>query len=70
MLVISEDYNFKNKEGKVKYKIHTSETNMIATPIEDKGDIDKVIERFLKKLNECISESFDKRRVKVNKSLR
>lgn len=40
---------------------------MLTSTIEDKGDIDKVIGRFIKKLNGCIASSFDKKRVKADK---
>ena len=40
---------------------------MLSSTIYDKGDIDKVIERFLKKLNGCIAANFNKRRVKADK---
>ena len=40
---------------------------MLSSTIDDKGDIDRVIERFLKKLNGCIAANFNKRRVKADK---
>jgi hypothetical protein len=63
----TETYNFKNKECQALFKKYTSETNILTSTIDDKGDIDKVIERFLKKLNGCIALTFDKRRVKSDR---
>ena len=63
----SKTYNFKNKECQALFKKYTSETNIITSTIYDNGDIDKVIERFFKKLNGCIALTFDKRRVKSDR---
>ena len=40
---------------------------MLSSSIDDKGDIDKVINRFIKKLNGCIATNFDKRRINKDK---
>ena len=40
---------------------------MLSSSIDDKGDIDQVINRFIKKLNGCIATSFDKRRINKDK---
>ena len=49
--VKSEVYNLKNRECQLKFKKYISDTNMLSSTIDDKVDIDKVIKRFLKKLN-------------------
>ena len=37
---------------------------MLSSTVNDKGDIDKVFDRFIKKLEGCIATNFQKQRVK------
>ena len=53
-------YNFKNKEGQQKFKLLTSNTNMLSSTINEDGDVDKVAENFLKKIDGCIAACFKK----------
>ena len=62
-----EVYNLKNKLCQAKFKKFTSNTKMLSSSIDDKGDIDQVINRFIKKLNGCIATNFDKRRINKDK---
>ena len=65
---VKEDvYNLKNKTCQETFKKLTSETSMLSSSIEEKGDIDKVIKRFIKKLNGCIAMTFKKNRVNHDK---
>ena len=43
---------------------------MLSSCINDKGDINEVINRFIKKLNGCIATNFDKRRVNKDKNIK
>ena len=63
---IIEVYNLNNKECQAAFKKYTSETNMLSSCIDEEGDIDKVINNFMKKLDGCIAVSFKKRRVGQN----
>ena len=58
-----ELYNLKNVECQEKFKAYTSNTNMLSSIFDSKEDIDILTERFLKKLNGCISRSFKKIRI-------
>ena len=66
--VKEEVYNLKNKTCQEMFKKLTSETSMLSSSIEEEGDIDKVIKRFLKKLNGCIGMAFKKNRVNHDKA--
>ena len=63
----NELYNLKNKECQAEFKKYTSKTKMLSSTISDEGDLNKSVERFLKKLNGCIAKSFKKTRVKGHK---
>ena len=58
-----EVYNLKNLECQSKFKDYTDNTNMLSSTIDESGDINTVMKRFLKKLNGCIAVNFKKRRV-------
>ena len=62
-----EVFNLKNRLCQKRFKDFTSNTNMLSSCIDDKGDINEVIKRFIKKLNGCIATNFGKRRVNKNK---
>ena len=56
----TEVFNLKNKVCQKRFKEFTSNTNMLSSCINDKGDINEVINRFIKKLNGCIATNFEK----------
>ena len=58
-----EVYNLKNREGQENFRKYTNETKMLSSTIDEEGDINKVIARFIKKLNGCIAVNFQKKRV-------
>ena len=60
-----EVYNLKNKECQSQFKKYTEETTMLSSTINEEDDINKVIKRFMKKLNGSIAHCF--RKVRVNK---
>ena len=59
----TEVYNLKNTECQKEFRKYTDKTKMLSSTVDEEGDIDKVIERFLKKLNGCIAINFQKKRV-------
>ena len=63
-----EIYNFKNKEGLAKFRALTSNTKMLSSVFDSNDNIDIQTDRFLKKLNGCISMSFKKIRINQNKA--
>ena len=63
-------YNFKNKEGQQKFKLLTSNTNMLSSTINEDGDVDKVAKNFFKKIDGCIAACFKKIRVSKKKTIR
>ena len=64
---VTEVYNLKSKECQAKFKKYTSETNMLSSSVTEEGDIDTVVNRFMKKLEGCIAINFKKVRVRDNK---
>jgi exonuclease III len=58
-----EIYNLKSKEGQEKFKEYTSNTKMLSSVFNSSDDINTITNRFIKKLNGCISKSFRKVRV-------
>ena len=60
----NEIYNFKDKEGLVKFKEYTSEKGMLSNTIKDEDDINVTVKRFMKKLHGCIAINFKKIRQK------
>ena len=60
-----EIYNLKNRECQLKFKKYTDETTMLSSSVDEEGDINQVIKRFMKKLNGSIAHNFKK--VRVNK---
>ena len=66
----TEVFNLKNKVCQKRFKEFTSNTNMLSSCINDKGDIKEVINRFIKKLNGCIATNFEKRRVNKDKNMK
>ena len=67
---VVEVYNLTNKDCQVAHKKYTSETNMLSTSINEEGDIDQVINKFMKKLNGCIAVNFKKVRINAGKSIK
>ena len=67
---VVEVYNLTNKDCQVAFKKYTSETNMLSTSINEEGDIDQVINKFMKKLNGCIAVNFKKVRINAGKSIK
>ena len=63
-----EVYILKNQECQANFKKYTSNTNMLSSTIDEQGDINKVIKRFMKKLEGFIAVNFRKRRVKSDKT--
>ena len=53
-------YNLKNKECQMKFKKYTSETKMLSSTVDEKDDINNVIERFMIKVDGCIALNFKK----------
>ena len=46
---IIEVYKLKNKECQANFKKYTTETNMLSSTVDEDGDVDVVVNRFLKK---------------------
>ena len=67
---VVEVYNLTNKDCQVVFKKYTSETNMLSTSINEEGDNDQVINKFIKKLNGCIAVNFKKVRINAGKSIK
>ena len=57
-----EFYNLKNKTCQAKFKTYTSNTNMLSSTVDDKRDIDKVFDRFIKKLEGCIATKLQEKK--------
>jgi hypothetical protein len=51
-------YNIKNKECQRNFKKYTNETNMLTNTVDEDGEINQVIKRFMKRLNGCIANNF------------
>ena len=60
-------FNLKNTECQQKFKLLTSNTNMLSSTIDEDGDINKVTKRFLKKIDGCIAACFNKIRISKKK---
>ena len=60
-----EIHNIKNKECQRNFKKYTNETNMLTNTVDEDGEINQVIKRFMKRLNGCIANNF--KRIRVNK---
>ena len=65
-----EVFNLKNKVCQQRFKEFTSNTSILSSCISDKGDINEVINRFIKKLDGCIATNFEKRRVNKDKNIK
>ena len=61
-------YNLKNKECQLKFKKYTSDTKMLSSTVDKEDDIDRVIERFMKKVDGCIALNFEKKRINKKKT--
>ena len=55
-----ELYNLKNKENQKSFKEYTSKNNALSSIFESEDNLDKLTERFVHKLNGCISMNFRK----------
>ena len=62
-----ELYNIKNSECQEKFKLYTSNTNMLSSVFDSKDNINLLKQRFPKKLDGCIEHCFRKVRVRNNK---
>ena len=62
-----EFFNLKDKECQKVFKEYTSSNNMLSNIFENEGDLNMLTERFIKKLNCCIAQSFKKIRVSGRK---
>ena len=62
-----ELYNIKNSECQEKFKLYTSNTNMLSSVFDSKDNINLLTQRFPKKLDRCIKQCFRKVRVSNNK---
>ena len=60
-------YNLKNKRCQADFKKYTLNINMLSSTIKEEGDINQVIQRFMKKVDGCIAVNFSKMRVKKKK---
>ena len=60
-------YNLTNKECQAAFHKYTSETKMLSSTIDEEGDIDQVIDRFIKKVNGSIALNFKKVRINKNR---
>ena len=65
-----EVFNLKNKVCQQRFKEFTSNTSILSSCISEKGDINEVINRFIKKLDGCIATNFEKRRVNKDKNMK
>ena len=63
-------FNLKNKVCQQRFKEFTSNTSILSSCISKKGDINEVINRFIKKLDGCIATNFEKRRVNKDKNIK
>ena len=59
-----EIYNLKNKDSQAKFKEYTSKDNALSSIFDSEDNLDKLAERFIKKLDGCISMNFSKIRLK------
>ena len=59
-----EIYNLKNKDSQAKFKEYTSKDNALSSIFDSDDNLDKLVERFIKKLDGCISMNFSKIRLK------
>ena len=64
----NEIYNLKNKDNQKKFKEYTSQNNFLSSVFEGDDDLDKMTERFIKKLDGCIAKNFSKIRLKETKN--
>ena len=62
-------YNLKNKECQLKFKKYTSDTNMLSSTVDEEDNINRVIERFMKKVDGCIALNFKKNRINKKKQM-
>ena len=61
----NEIYNLKNKEGQVKFKKETSNTDYLSSAFDDETeDVNKSAHRFIKRLNKLIHKCFNRIRIK------
>ena len=60
-------YNLRNLEGQKKFKKYTSNTRRLSSIFDSHDDINILSQRFIRKLDGCISMSFKKIRVSSDK---
>ena len=58
-----EMYNLKNKEAQIKFKNMTSKQGILSNIIDPEKDVTKVTKKFLKRLNGCVRQCFQKVRI-------
>ena len=64
----NEIYNLKNKDSQAKFKEYTSKGNALSSIFDSADNLDKLVERFIKKLDGCISQNFSKIRLKEKRN--
>ena len=62
-----EFFNLKDKECQKAFKKYTSKTDMLSKIFDKEGDLNELTEKFIKKLNGCIAQTFKKIRVSGRK---
>ena len=60
-------FNIKNVECQKKFRDYTTNTQMLSSIFDSEDDLDILSQRFIKKLNGCISMNFRKIRVSSSK---
>ena len=61
-----EVYNLKNQQCQKNFKIYTSNTKMLSSIFTSEDDINKLVNRFIKKVDGCIKINF--RKVRTTKA--
>ena len=56
----NEIFNLKNVDGQLKFKEVTSNTDFLSSVFDDSNNIDVITKKFLKRLNGCLHQSFQK----------
>ena len=62
-------YNKKNPECEEKFRVYTSNTNMLSNVFDYEDNLNILTQRFIKKIDGCIKHSFKKVRVSNNKPI-
>ena len=62
-----EIFNLKNNESQKKFKEYTLKENILSGIFDQDDSVDKLTEKFIKKLNGCIAQNFRKIRINGHK---